>query len=252
MTGLPTLGRARPFRQRSAVLLLMAAGFAACWLLVDVPTGFCRRPYGGGAVEYDVKSDFSHIRIRKQDSIRTLLFVGQYGDEVVESALDLNRPHYLLVPYSRTMFASYLFKRSQQRVMIVGLGGGSMVHFLRRHAPKLQIDVVEIDPAIVKVADEYFGIRAGGNLRIITADGVEHLATTPEHYDVIYMDAFLEAFAEDRWHGRADRVGDGGVSREGRRPDPCGRTGRLQPPSTRGRGRRHRRHSQRVPASLQV
>ncbi len=84
----------------------------------------------GGAVEYDVKSGFSHIRIRKQDSIRTLLFVGQYGDEVVESALDLNQPHHLLVPYSRTMFASYLFKRNQQRVMIVGLGGGSMVHFL--------------------------------------------------------------------------------------------------------------------------
>ena len=34
-------------------------------------------------------------------------------------------------------------------------------------------------------------IRAGGNLSILTADGIKHLSTTPERYDVIYMDAFL-------------------------------------------------------------
>ena len=70
-----------------------------------------------------------------------------------------------------------------------------MVHFLKHHHSDLQIDVVEIDPVIVKIADEYFGIRSEGNTRIITEDGFKYLQRTDQQYDVIYMDAFLNPSA---------------------------------------------------------
>jgi spermidine synthase len=185
-----TDARRRRYWRRAAALVLASGALAYC-SLAWTETEPHRRSYGGGAVEWEGKSAFSRIRIRRQGNVRTLLFVGDRGEEVVESAVDLDRPHQLLVPYSRVMFASYLFRPKQQRVLIVGLGGGSMVHFLQHYAPQLQIDVAEIDPVIVKIADTYFGVRAGGNLRISAADGRDYLQSTRKRYDVIYMDAFL-------------------------------------------------------------
>src|SRR5262249_52739648 len=48
------------------------------------------------------------------------------------------------------------------------------------------------DPAIVKLADKYFGVRTGGNINILTKDGLQYLKETEAQYDVIYMDAFLK------------------------------------------------------------
>jgi spermidine synthase len=150
--------------------------------------GYDRR----GELELDVKSDYSRIRIRRTDNVRTLWFVRDSGEEVVESRVDMERPYDLLVDYTRFMFLSYLFRPAQEKVLIVGLGGGAMVHFLRHYDPKVHTEVVEIDPVIVKIADRYFGARTGEGVNIVTADGMEHLKATQLRYDVIYMDAFLK------------------------------------------------------------
>jgi spermidine synthase len=48
---------------------------------------------------------------------------------------------------------------------------------------------------VVEIADKYFGVRSGGNVDIITADGIKYLQETDRRYDVIYMDAFLKPTA---------------------------------------------------------
>ncbi len=146
----------------------------------------------GGGLELDHTSKYSHVKIYRENNTRTLYFVRDNGDEVVESRVDLDRPDDLLVEYTQFMFLSYLFRPSPERVCIVGLGGGSMVHFLNRHDRQVKVDVVEIDPSIVQIAAQYFGVRSGGNLKIHTADGIAYLKNTDSHYDVIYMDAFLK------------------------------------------------------------
>lgn len=149
-----------------------------------------------GAVELETRSDYSQIRIRKRNNVRTMSFVRDSGEEVVESQVNLDRPHDLLVTYTRYMFLSYLFRPKVQRVLIVGLGGGAMVQFLKHHDPEVQVDVVEIDPVIVRLADRYFGVRSDGNVTIVTADAFVYLAETRSRYDVIYMDAFLKPSAD--------------------------------------------------------
>jgi spermidine synthase len=146
----------------------------------------------GGKVELDVKSDYSRIRVTRDKNVRTLWFVRDNGDEVVESMVNLDRPHDLIVDYTRYMFLSYLFRPKQQKVLIVGLGGGSMVHFLKHYDPKVKVDVVEIDPQVVKIAAKYFGVRTGGNVNIMTRDAFEYFKKADAKYDVIYMDAFLK------------------------------------------------------------
>jgi spermidine synthase len=46
-----------------------------------------------------------------------------------------------------------------QRVLIVGLGGGTIPSMFRKYLPDLQIDTVELDPEVVQVAKQYFGFR---------------------------------------------------------------------------------------------
>lgn len=174
--------------------LLLAGLVLGCWLLGEacyrVATAQ-QRP----VVELEEKSQYSTIRVIREKNVRTLGFVRDSGEMIVESMVDIEKPHELLVTYTRHMFLSYLFRPKQEKVLIVGLGGGSMVHFLKHYDPNVKVDVVEIDPAIVKIADKYFGVKSGGNVTIITQDAFEYLKTTESRYDAIYMDAFLKPAA---------------------------------------------------------
>jgi spermidine synthase len=154
-----------------------------------------------GDTELEVKSNYSRIKVTRRNSTRTLWFIRDNGEEVIESQVDLERPDDLLIEYTRYMFLSYLFRPNPEKVLIVGLGGGSMVHFLQRHDPKVKVDVVEIDPMIATIADRYFGVRTGRNVTINVGDGLEYLSRSDAKYDVIYMDAFL------RPSGGTDKTG---------------------------------------------
>jgi spermidine synthase len=149
-----------------------------------------------GKIEWEEKSDYSHIRVRRRGDVWLLCFVRDNGEEALQTELNLKKPQEALLPYSHAMYASYLLRPEQKRVLIVGLGGGAMVHFLKHHDPELKIDVVEIDPAVVRVAEKYFHVRSEGNVQVITADGLKFLKETKERYDVIYMDAYLKPAAD--------------------------------------------------------
>jgi spermidine synthase len=144
-----------------------------------------------GQLEHEETSAFSTIRVRRNGDIRLLTFVRDDGRELVQSRIDMTAPQTLSSAYARSMFASYLYQPAPRRVLVVGLGGGAMVRFLAHHAPDVQTDAVEIDPVVVRLADQYFGVRSGGHVRVFTADAVAFIEATPERYDVIFMDAFL-------------------------------------------------------------
>ena len=141
---------------------------------------------------YEERSEYSHFKIYDRGGTRYLMFVRDNGHEVVESAIDLANPDHLEIEYTQVMFASHLLRPRQERVLIIGLGGGSMVRFLRRYFPEVDVTAVEIDPAIARVAASYFGVVSGPNVDIVVEDGFDFLAREGDDYDVIYMDAFLK------------------------------------------------------------
>lgn len=179
-----------PAHGRSAVApaLLGAALLAAAVALVVWSTSSARP---AGQLEHEEVSAFSRIRVRRDGDIRALTFVRDNGQEAVQSRVDLAAPGTLLSPYAHGMFASYLYQPQPRRVLIVGLGGGAMVRFLTHHEPQVQIDAVEIDPVVVRLADQFFGVRSGGNVHVHTADAMAFVDSTTERYDLILMDAFL-------------------------------------------------------------
>ena len=119
-------------------------------------------------------------------------FVRDNGQEQVETVWDTKQPFDLVTQYSRLMFASYFFVPQQKQVLIIGLGGGAMVHFYEHYDPEVKVDAVEIDEKVVQLADKYFDVRTQKNTNIITDDAFKYLKSDKTHYDVIYMDAFLK------------------------------------------------------------
>ncbi len=76
------------------------------------------------------------------------------------------------------------------RVLVLGMGGGASIRAVRSADPQAAIDAVEIDPLVVRVAAEQFGISSGPGLRIHVGDARRFLAASREGYDVIQMDLF--------------------------------------------------------------
>lgn len=148
-----------------------------------------------GIVVHEVQSAYSHIRIRQAGTVRTMIFVRDNGEEAYESQMNVKSPHVLRFSYLQHMFANYLLQPKQSSVLIVGLGGGSMVHFLRKYDPEVNVEAVEIDPVVVQLAERYFALKPQKNVKLIVADAFDHFAKTQSKYDTIYMDAFLKPSA---------------------------------------------------------
>jgi spermidine synthase len=150
------------------------------------------RELPGRGLRYEETTEYSHFKIYDRSGVRYLMFVRDNGHEVVESAIDLQDPDRLAIEYTRVMFVSHLFRPEPARALLIGLGGGAMVRFMRRFFPDTSVTAVEIDPGVVRAAEAYFGVVPGENCEILTEDGFDYVARGGDSFDVIYMDAFLK------------------------------------------------------------
>lgn len=177
-----------------------------------------------GVVVHESRSEYSRIRVVDFGSQRALYFVGDADVDVVETLIDLREPHVLQHAYSRAVMAGLLYRPGPSSCLLIGLGGGAIVRFLNHHWPELRLDVVEIDPEVVRVAREYFGTVESPGTRIHVADGREFLERSSARYDLILIDAHLHPDArtdstghplslrsEPFYRSVRDRLAPGGV-----------------------------------------
>lgn len=117
--------------------------------------------------------------------VRQLYFTLRY----LQSEMRLKDPHRLELAYTRKMMAFLLFHPNPKRILLVGLGGGSLAKFCHRHLPRARITAVEIDPTVIAMGGQ-FGITPDERLAIVQADAAEFLPTAQADTDVLLLDAF--------------------------------------------------------------
>jgi len=167
--------------------LLLPAGVGAVFLLA---TGvlICALAQDQEKLLFEKQSAYSLIRVTEDGrGLRTLWF-----DEtgVRQSVVKPGDPDHLELPYARSMMAGLAVRPDPRRVLIVGLGGGTIPNFLRKHYPQATIDVVDIDPEVVRVAERFFGLRRDEHLRAFVADGRRFVEQVRQPYDMIFLDAY--------------------------------------------------------------
>jgi len=133
-------------------------------------------------------SKYNTIIVSEDDAgLRTLRFE-EYGAR--QSVAKVGDPNHLELVYSHGMLAGLAFIDQPNRVLVVGLGGGTIPTFLRAHFPDATIDAVEIDPDVVDVAKEYFGFREDAKMHAYVEDGRTFIEKRRDLYDLIYLDAY--------------------------------------------------------------
>lgn len=83
-------------------------------------------------------------------------------------------------------------EKAPKRVLLLGLGGGTVVSQLRKKYPSSTITAVEIDPAMVDVYKHFFDQTLKG-LTIYVADAIDWISQlhSKNSYDLIIVDLFV-------------------------------------------------------------
>ncbi len=185
MTLFATTRPARPLTRRAR---------APRWKLAAATASLCASAIPAHALEilHTEASRFSPVVVYEAAGERCMTFestqtLGR------QTCLSLDGSPRMVLNYTRMMMSALLVQPQPERVLIIGLGGGTLPMALADLLPRARIDTVEIDPAVTRVATRYFGFQPSERVRVHEADGrayVEQAVRDGQRYDLVMLDAF--------------------------------------------------------------
>lgn len=144
----------------------------------------------------DSDRDALLVRLRKGDYDKP--FVIDDGDartlyfslELAQSVMRIAQPVALELAYTRAMAGFLFFVPQPRRLLLLGLGGGSLAKFVHRHLPEADLTAVEISADVIAFRDQFCLPPDDGRFRVVCADAAAYLAEAAPSADVILVDAF--------------------------------------------------------------
>jgi spermidine synthase len=139
------------------------------------------------------RSLYRNIVVTEDSERRCMRFTLTSTNGQNQSCRLLDNHDTLVFPYAKMVLSSLLVQDNPKRILILGLGGGTLVHAYSTLFPEAEQVIVEIDEAVVKVAREYFDFRTSDRISIETVDGrvyVKRAGLRGEKFDVVILDAF--------------------------------------------------------------
>ena len=106
----------------------------------------------------------------------------------------INHPLYKgNIPYVNYFFLASAMKNDIKNVLILGMGIGYFVSQLKSILPEVKkIDVVEINPELVEIAEKYFDFEKA-DIEVKIQDARVFVRNSSEKYDLIILDVFSES-----------------------------------------------------------
>ncbi|MEM7100330.1 MAG: fused MFS/spermidine synthase [Pseudomonadota bacterium] len=138
------------------------------------------------------RSLYSTILVSKSGSNLCLQFSVR-RDQRNQSCMNTRYPRRMVFAYTKMTMASLMFVDNPSNILVVGLGGGTLPVAFRELFPTASIDAVEIDPAVTRVAKEYFDFNPEPNINVFDQDArvwTKRALTKDKRYDLIILDAF--------------------------------------------------------------
>lgn len=122
----------------------------------------------------------------EQDGSRSLYF----SRDLTQSGMRMSDPTALEFAYTRQMMSFLLFVHQPQHILMLGLGGGSLVKYCYRHLPATRMTVLEIDANVLAFREQFLVPADDARLSVMLGDAALYLRDCPENADVVVMDAF--------------------------------------------------------------
>lgn len=143
-------------------------------------------------VIHEERSLYRNIIVDETRDLRCLKF-NTKSSKTSQSCMYKNDPDKLVFNYTKLTFASLLVTENPKNVLVIGLGGGTLSNVIHELYPAAKIHNVEIDPAVLKVARDYFNFIETDNVTSSVQDGrifIKRAAIKKQKYDWIILDAF--------------------------------------------------------------
>ena len=167
-------------------LVCGVAGLVAVWMAVHAIAAEEQQ-----VIRYDLESRYYKIRVvdYPAEGRRCLHFSKSRG---IQSSMFIDDPVKLDLRYSKSMIAAFALHPAPKEVLLIGLGGAAIPKFVQKHFPDTKLDIVEIDPDVVKVCQDFFEFKGTPNTRVTVMDGRMYLKRLPKpkKYDLILLDAY--------------------------------------------------------------
>jgi predicted membrane-bound spermidine synthase len=156
----------------------------------------------GSNVLYRSDSRYSHIEVRdvrRGNRMERILV----QDALIHNRYDPQAPDDLLYQYEQ-IFAALTRREAAERAgaerrssvalrtLTLGAGGCVFPLYLERNYPRSENEVVEIDPEVLEVAEDFFDLSEDSSILRVVADARNYVAYLQgkRHFDIIYLDAF--------------------------------------------------------------
>jgi spermidine synthase len=161
------------------------------WLVLAGLTGIAQSE----SILHTEHSLYAAITVFENNGTRCLRFNSQTDTQ--QSCYSLQNPETIIFECNKMMLGSLYLRPNPRRILMIGLGGGTMASALNRILPDARLDVVELDPAMVRVAKEYFSFRPNAKTRVVEQDGrvfVKRAIERGDKYDLVILDAFDQVY----------------------------------------------------------
>ena len=115
----------------------------------------------------------------------------QFGSGTIQTLMDRDRTQDLILPYIQSMMAALLFHDDPRQILLLGLGGGSMVRFLLHHQTSSFLHVVENQADCLHIAERFFLIAEEPRLQVTVSDARSAMVDWEPAQDLIFIDIFV-------------------------------------------------------------
>ena len=91
----------------------------------------------------------------------------------------------------------HVSRREVETVLVLGLGAGNVPALLRQMVGDCHITGVDIDPEVIRLGRNHFGLGDYENMDIVNADALEFVHQSHPRYDLIVVDLFIDALVPE-------------------------------------------------------
>lgn len=135
--------------------------------------------------------------VHDEHGVMRVLEVGAYrflefGEAIEQSCVFTADPSWLEYDYTRAMLLGALAHAAPESALFLGLGAGSLVQACLRFLPLEDVEVLELRPAVLRLAHAYLGLRDDPRLYVRIGDALELLESS-EPADLIFMDLYTDS-----------------------------------------------------------
>ena len=132
------------------------------------------------------------IWVYENDTERCLSFDRPYQGSR-QSCLLLTQTDHLALDYQKMILSALFFNTEPPHdILMIGLGGGTLARALLGLLPEAHLDIVEINPDIPAIAQQFFLFKPSEKTRIFLEKSEDYIQRIGSElaYDLIFVDAF--------------------------------------------------------------